>query len=40
MLNAKRDKWQFVFKNLTLGALCSRSVLSFLVDALFKTFGF
>jgi hypothetical protein len=39
MLIAKWDKWQFVVKTLMLGMLSSRSVLSFLVGALFKKFG-
>ena len=39
MIIAKRGKWQFVIKNLPLGALSSRSVSSLLVGELFKKFG-
>jgi hypothetical protein len=37
MFIVKRDKWQFIDKNLTLGAISSRSALSLLGGALFKT---
>jgi hypothetical protein len=39
MLIAKRGKWQFVVKKLSLGALSSRSAPSMLVGVLFKKFG-